>query len=139
MNAYRWEDLRVGLREAFDVALTAEMFDAFRALSGDENPLHADAEYAVRAGFPGRVAFGLLTSAFYSRLVGVHLPGKHALFHGLSVEFVTPAFAGDVLRVSGEVTHLSDAVRRIELRALILNQADKTVSRAKLSVGLHAA
>ena len=41
--------------------------------------------------------------------------------------------------VSGEVTHLSDAVRRIELRALILNQADKTVSRAKLSVGLHAA
>jgi 3-hydroxybutyryl-CoA dehydratase len=76
MNEYRWEELHVGLRHEFDVTLTDEMLGTFRALSGDTNPLHGDREFAVRAGFPGAVAFGLLTSAFYSQLVGVYLPGK---------------------------------------------------------------
>lgn len=138
MNAYRWDDLVVGLRHELTVVLTAEMFAAFAALSGDTNPLHVDADYARGAGFPGPVAFGLLTSSFYSQLVGVYLPGKYALLHGIDVDFVTPAFVGDTLLVSGEITYLTDAYHRVELRGRITNQAGKTVSKAKIRVGLHA-
>jgi 3-hydroxybutyryl-CoA dehydratase len=138
MNEYRWEELHVGLRHEFDVTLTDEMLGTFRALSGDTNPLHGDREFAVRAGFPGAVAFGLLTSAFYSQLVGVYLPGKYALLQGVDVDFVTPAFAGDRLRVSGEVSYLTDAYKQIQLRAKIVNQNDKVVSKAKIRVGLNA-
>jgi 3-hydroxybutyryl-CoA dehydratase len=138
MNAYRWADLRVGLRHEFDVALTAEMFGAFGALSGDTNPLHVDPAYAASAGFPGPVAFGLLTSALYSQLVGVHLPGRYALLHGIDLDFVSPAFAGDTLHVSGEITFLTDAYQQIQLRGRIVNQAAKVVSKAKIRVGLHA-
>jgi 3-hydroxybutyryl-CoA dehydratase len=138
MNAYRWDDLKVGLRHEFQVTLTAEMMQAFAAMSGDANPLHVDAAYATGAGFRGPVVFGLLTSSFYSQLVGVHLPGKYALLHGIDVDFVSPAFVGDTLRVAGEVTFLTDAYQRIELRARITNQDDKVVSKAKIRVGLHA-
>jgi 3-hydroxybutyryl-CoA dehydratase len=138
MNEYRWADLRVGLRHEFDVTLTAPMFDAFAALSGDTNPLHVDAAYAVGAGFPGPVAFGLMTSSLYSRLVGVHLPGRYALLQGIDIDFVSPAFAGDTLRVSGEVTYLTDAYQQIQLKGRIVNQAEKVVSKAKIRVGLHA-
>ena len=138
MNEYRWADLTVGLRAEFQVALTDEMMRAFAALSGDVNPLHVDAAYANGAGFRGPVAFGLLTSAFYSQLVGVHLPGKYALLHGIDVDFVSPAFAGDTLRVAGEISFLTDAYHRIEMRARITNQDDKVVSKAKIRVGLHA-
>src|SRR5262249_31210425 len=100
MNEYRWDDLKIGLRHEFEVTVTPAMMTAFAAMSGDENPLHVDAAYATRAGFRAPVAFGLLTSSFYSQLVGVHLPGRFALLHGIDVDFVTPAFAGEVLRVS---------------------------------------
>lgn len=138
MNEYRWADLRVGLRHEFDVTLTAPMFAAFATLSGDTNPLHVDAAYAVGAGFPGPVAFGLMTSSLYSRLVGVHLPGRYALLQGIDIDFVSPAFAGDTLRVSGEVTYLTDAYQQIQLKGRIVNQAEKVVSKAKIRVGLHA-
>jgi len=138
MNEYRWEELHVGLRHEFDVTLTDEMLGTFRALSGDTNPLHGDRDFAARAGFPGPVAFGLLTSAFYSQLVGVYLPGKYALLQGVDVDFVTPAFAGDRLRVSGEVSYLTDAYKQIQLRAKIVNQNEKVVSKAKIRVGLNA-
>lgn len=137
MNAYRWDELEVGLHHEFQVTLTADAMRAFAALSGDTNPLHADAAYAEGAGFRGPVVFGLCTSAFYSRLVGVYLPGRHALLHGIDLEFVSPAYVGDALLVAGEISYLSDAYRRIELRGRITNQEGKIVSKAKIRVGLH--
>jgi 3-hydroxybutyryl-CoA dehydratase len=137
MNEYRWEDLRVGLRHEFDVTLTDEMMRTFHALSGDGNPLHIDPAFAEKAGFPGPVAFGMLTSAFYSRLVGVHLPGRYALLQGIDLDFVSPAFVGTSLRVSGEISYLTDAYRRIEMRGRIVDALGKVVSKAKIRVGLH--
>ena len=137
MNAYRWEDLSVGLRHEFSVTLTAEMMAGFAAISGDTNPLHVDAEHAVAAGYPGPVAFGLLTSSFYSQLVGVHLPGRHALLHGLDLDFSSPAFVGDTLLVAGEISFLNDAYKQMEIRARITNQHGKRISKAKIRVGLH--
>lgn len=138
MNAYRWGDLKVGLRHEFQVTLTAEMMRAFAAISGDTNPLHVDAGYAAEAGFPGPVAFGLLTSSFYSQLVGVHLPGRHALLHGIDLDFSAPAYVGDALLVAGEISFLNDAYQQLEIRARITNQEGKRVSKAKIRVGLHA-
>jgi len=139
VNAYRWDELRIGLRHEFEVTVTAEMMAAFEALSGDTNPLHVDAAHATASGFRGPVVYGLLTSAFYSQLVGVHLPGRFALLHGIDVDFVSPAFVGDRLRVAGEITFLTDAYRRIEMRGRITNQDGKAVSKAKIRVGLHGA
>jgi 3-hydroxybutyryl-CoA dehydratase len=137
-NEYQWDDLEVGLRHEFTVTLTAEMMAAFAGISEDTNPLHVDADYAIGAGFPGPVAFGLLTSSFYSKLVGVHLPGRRALLHGIDLDFTSPAFVGDTLLVAGEISYLNDAHQQLELRARITNQDGKRVSRAKIRVGLHA-
>jgi 3-hydroxybutyryl-CoA dehydratase len=137
MNAYRWDELHEGLSGEFEAELTHSMMEDFLRLSGDDNPLHTSGEFAQRAGFPGVVAYGLLTSAFYSRLVGVYLPGKYCLLHGIDLEFVKPAFIGDRLRVSGRITYLNQAYRRAELRAVIHNRQGELISRAKIRVGLR--
>lgn len=137
MNSYRWSELHEGLTHEFSVRLDETMLDAFRSISGDTNPLHLDPVFAGARGYPNPVAFGLLTSAFYSQLVGVHLPGRDCVLHGIDVEFVKPAFAGDQLHVQGRVHHLSEAYKRVELRAHIRNQRGDTISRAKIRVGLH--
>jgi 3-hydroxybutyryl-CoA dehydratase len=137
MNDYRWEDLSLGMRVQFEVPLTEDMMTVFAAISGDLNPLHLDEAYARQNGFPGRVAFGMLTSSLYSRLVGMYLPGKRALLQGIDVEFKRPAHIGDVLTVSGEVTYLNEAYRRVELKGQIVNPAGKLISTAKIRVGVH--
>lgn len=138
MIDYQWGDLALGISAQFDVLLTSEMLTAFAALSGDVNPLHTDEQFARDAGFPGRVVFGMLTSAFYSRLVGMYLPGKRALLHGIDLEFKAPAFVGDTLTVSGKISFLNEAYQRLELKARILNQEGKLISKATIRAGLHA-
>jgi 3-hydroxybutyryl-CoA dehydratase len=126
------------LKHSFAVEITGEMLEQFRALSGDTNPLHADDGYAVTRGFPKKVAFGMLTAAFYSTLVGVHLPGEHALLHEVNARFLAPVFAGDKLVIAGEITHLHEAYRQAEIKAVITGPDGRPVSQAKIKVGLNA-
>lgn len=139
MNAYRWSDLRPGLEAGFQVTVDAAMLAAFRDLSGDHNPLHADPAFAAAQGHPDLVVHGLLTASFYSRLVGHYLPGRYALLHGLQVDFTAPVLVGTTLQVHGEVTALVEAYRRLELRARIHDGEGRLVSRARITVGLHEA
>jgi 3-hydroxybutyryl-CoA dehydratase len=138
MNAYRFDELAVGLGHAFTVTVTAAMVDRFRADTGDDNPLHADPTFAAEFGHPGVVVFGLLTASFYSTLVGVHLPGRHALLHGVDVGFLRPVYVGDTLTVAGAIAYRNEAYRQLELAATIHNQAGVKVSKAKLKVGVLA-
>jgi 3-hydroxybutyryl-CoA dehydratase len=137
MNDYQWPDLTIGKSESFEVEVTAAMLDGFAAISGDYNPLHMDAAFAQASGYPGRVVFGMLTASFYSRLIGMHLPGKRALLHGIDVEFKAPVSIGDRLTVTGEIAYLNDAYRRLEVKARIVNQGGKVVSKATIRAGLH--
>ncbi len=113
------------------------MAEQFAALSGDHNPLHVDAEYALSQGYPAPVIFGLMSSSLYSRLVGMYLPGKYALLQGLDIDFSLPCFAGELLTVNGEVSYMSEAYKRFEIRGRILNGNRKTVSKSTIRVGFH--
>ena len=134
-----WDEIHVGMKASFSRRLTDDDMLQFATLSGDVNPLHVDDAYAHAAGYSGRVVYGMLTSTLYSRLVGMHLPGELSLLHGMHIELVSPAFVGDSLVVEGEVVHLSEAFRRIELRARITRDDGQLISKAKISVGLHDA
>ena len=139
MNDFKWDELKIGMQAQFDVVLTADMPKAFALLSGDVNRLHSDADFAQRLGYPDQVVFGMLIAAFYSQLVGVHLPGAMVLLHGIDVDFNAPSFVGDKLTISGEIVFLNEAYRRIELKARVRNQAGKLISKATIRTGLHEA
>ena len=59
MNHYTLAEMTPGLTEEFTVTVTAEMMDAFCAITGDVSPIHIDADYAKGRGYPGRVVYGM--------------------------------------------------------------------------------
>ncbi len=136
MNEYRISDLSVGLQASFEVEVTNLMFDQFLAMSGDNNPLHLDPTFAKERGFKDRVAYGLMTSSFYSKLAGVYLPGKNAVLHGIDITFRKPAFSSDRLQVEGTISFINEAYGQIEIKASITNGNGELISKAKIKVGL---
>jgi len=138
MNRYDLAQIAEGMKASFEVQLTQEMMAAFRSITGDENPLHCDKEYAKAAGYPNTVAYGMLTASFFSTLVGMYLPGEKALFQSADVSFLAPVFPGQILRVLGEVSYINQAYGQIEIKAQVLNEADEKVAKAKLKVGVRS-
>ena len=135
MNEYRFEDLKIGQEEWFTVTVTEEMMRSFLELSGDENPLHNDVDFAKEQGYHDKVVYGLLTTSFLSRLVGVLLPGKYCLLQGIDVKYSRPVYVGDILIVKGTVEELHPSVQRAVLKVFVQNQDEKKVLKGKVEVG----
>ncbi len=136
MNHYTLADLKPGVTESFTVTVTEEMMDKFYAITGDNSPIHMDAEYAAGRGYPGRVVYGMLGASFLSTLAGVYLPGEHCLLHGMELKFAKPVFIGDTLTVTGVVDEVNDTFREITIKASIVNQHGKKVTRAVVKAGV---
>lgn len=135
MNEYRFEDLKIGKEEYFTVTVTEEMMKQFLELSGDSNPLHNDREFALSQGYQDKVVYGLLTTSFISKLVGVLLPGKYCLLQGIDVKYSRPVYVGDILIVKGIVDELHESVKRCSIKVEIQNQDEKKVVKGKVEVG----
>jgi len=136
MNEYKFSDIEIGLGESFEVKIDTSKMDKFLDISNDINPLHVDSNYAKKKGFPNRVVYGLLTSSFYSTLVGVYLPGKYCILQGIDIQFSKPVYIGDALKISGKVSYINEAYKQIEIKAFITNQNNEKVSKATIKTGV---
>ncbi len=122
---YSFDEIAIGLKHSFDVIINDEIVDNFAKISGDFNPLHMDEQYAIKTKFGKRVCHGMLLSSFFSRLVGMYLPGKNALYFSQNLNFVGPCFIGDQVTVKGEVIDKSESTKIIKLETTIKNQDEK--------------
>ena len=136
MNSYKFVDINVGLEESISVRVNSEKLDKFLKISGDINPLHTDAEYSKSKGFSDRVVYGMLTSSFFSTLVGVYLPGKYCILQGVDIQFSQPVYIDDILTITGKVSYINEAYKQLEIKAVIINQDNKKVSKATIKVGV---
>ncbi len=137
MNEYKFEDIKLNMVEEFKVEVTQKMQDDFKTNIGDINPIHSDKEFAQSKGFNNILVFGMLTASFYSKLVGVYLPGKNAIFQECKdLMFHNPVYIGDILQIKGEVIEIDERFKRITIKAIIRNQNNKKVCSAKLIAGV---
>ena len=115
------------MQKSFKVDISKNMLDAFGRDTGDHNPLHMSEEYASSTSFKKRVCSGMFLSSFFSRLVGMYLPGKHALHISQSLNFVNPCFIGETITVGGKVIDKSPATKIIKLETTITNESGKRI------------
>jgi len=135
-ETYDINSIEIGLNKKFNVTITESMLDNFAKLSGDYNPLHMDNDYAKTTKFEKRVVHGMLLSSFFSRLIGMHIPGKNALFLTQSLKFPAPGFIDDEVTVQGEVISKSLAAKIITLKTQITNKSGENlvIGEAKVLV-----
>lgn len=123
-----FKDIKVGQEASFKRTVTEQDIDRFSEITGDYNPLHFDDDYARCEQFDGRILPGLLTASFISRLIGMLLPGKQALYLSQEIKFVKPVYVGDTLSIKGTVLEKIPGKRdKIVLQTEITNQHDDVV------------
>ena len=125
-SEYSLVEIEIGMQKSFKVNISKNMLDVFGRHTGDYNPLHMSEEYASSTSFKKRVCSGMFLSSFFSRLVGMYLPGKHALHISQSLNFVNPCFIGETITVEGKVIDKSPATKIIKLETTITNELGKS-------------
>tara|TARA_B110000014_G_scaffold143295_1_gene99480 strand:- start:167 stop:598 length:432 start_codon:yes stop_codon:yes gene_type:complete len=122
---YTFDEIDIGLTKEFQITITESMVNNFANVSGDFSPIHIDEEYAKTTSFGKRVAHGMLLASFLSRVDGMYLPGKHALYFSQNLEFHNPCFINDKIKISSIVIDKSESTKILKIESKITNQNDK--------------
>ncbi len=136
-NEYIFDEIKIGMKETFQVTITEAMENNFAEITGNYNPLASNQEYAATTNYKKRICPGMFTASFFSRLTGMHLPGKYALVFSQSLNFVNICYIGDTITVEGEVIEKNNAARMITLNTIITNHEGKKLVYGKARVAFR--
>jgi acyl dehydratase len=134
VQTQRWfEDFVLGERFVIPSrTMTAAVFAAFQAASGDTHPIHYDVEYCRARGLPDLLAHGFQTlihtapgAGLFPFLVEDSLVG----FLEQSSRFLQPVYAGDTIYPALEVTELvgGRTTGAVTLASTVFNQRRELV------------
>ncbi|HEY1129913.1 MAG TPA: SDR family oxidoreductase [Roseateles sp.] len=120
-------DIAIGQVFEIERSFSAQDVQAFAAVSGDHSPLHVDPAYAAGTEFGRNVVHGILLASLFSQLVGMRVPGKHALYMGQDLTFRRPVLVDEPIRAIAKVTAKSEATSTLVLNTEIRSADDKVV------------
>ncbi|MBI1860733.1 MAG: MaoC family dehydratase N-terminal domain-containing protein [Deltaproteobacteria bacterium] len=133
---FHFDQVHLGDRHSHEYPLSEELHQSFMALFGDTNPLHADKEFAQKAGFQGPVIHGGILHGLLSHFIGRVFPGRQALLLGADVRYHAPSYPGDSVEIETVVAQRIEGERALILHLTIRNLTQcGVVARGKITVG----
>ncbi len=115
LGGYAFADLRVGMCATFAKTITEADIVLFAAVSGDNNAIHINEEFAAGTIFKGRIAHGLLSASVISAAIANKLPGPGSIYVSQSLRFRAPVRAGDTVPATVTVKEMIPVRSRVLL------------------------
>lgn len=126
-----FDSLKVGDCRQLTKTITNDDIRKFVELTGDDNPLHVDRQFANETSFKDIVVHGMLGASFISTVIGTKLPGPGALWVSQTLDFLLPVRLGDELTVLCTVLQKHERDRLLDLETRIVNQNGQTVLQGR--------
>jgi acyl dehydratase len=112
--------VQVGQVASVKRTFTQSDFDRFAVLSGDDNPIHVDAEFSARSKFGRTVAHGMFLYSVVCSVLGSQLPGPGTLQLEQELMFPSATPAEEEVEIRIEVTEVQPADGLAELTTLVI-------------------
>ena len=109
------EDLEIGMTRMLERKITQNDILLFSKVSGDQNPVHLDKEYAQQTIFGRRIAHGMLTASLISAVIAEQLPGHGTVYLSQTLKFMRPVLPSQLVTTTVKVTNIIYSNRRVTL------------------------
>jgi 3-hydroxybutyryl-CoA dehydratase len=105
-----------------------EMIRDFARITGDNNPLPLDVEFAKTTQFKRRIAHGMLVVSLISKVLGRDFPGAGTVYVSQFVKFRKPVYVGDTVEVQITVKDKNKEKRRLFLITNVLDNDQEVIT-----------
>jgi acyl dehydratase len=129
-----YEEVEVGDEVELTRTVTEEDVRRFAEISGDQNLIHTDKEFAAKTRFKKPIVHGMFTASLFSNLVGNKLPGNGSVYLTQDLNFKKPVYIGDTIRAKLTIIRKVDGPKILVLKTTACNQDDEVVLTGKAQV-----
>ncbi|MDC2966074.1 MaoC family dehydratase [Alphaproteobacteria bacterium] len=128
LHGFFIEDLRLNQTEEFEKKITEKDINEFAKLSGDDNPVHTNSDFAKKTIFKQKVAHGFLSASLISMLIATKLPGPGSIYLSQNLKFLAPVFIDDLVRVKVTVEEIDQEKKKVKLQTECFKNEKKIIS-----------
>lgn len=116
--------------------ITTDLIEDFSEVSGDENPLHMNEDYAEDGLFGGRIAHGMLSGAFISAALAGLAEDRDVIYLKQEMTFTAPVFPGETLTTTAEPTMIDDE-GNVVVKTIVKNGKSEIVVTGEATVQIQ--
>ncbi|WP_370278205.1 MaoC family dehydratase [Pontibacterium sp.] len=114
LHGYYLEDLEVGMSASYAKTISESDVYTFAGVSGDNNPIHINEEYAQTTPFKKRIVHGMFSAALISTVAGTRLPGPGAIYVDQQIKFRRPIYIGDTATATLTISEIDQRRGRVK-------------------------
>lgn len=108
----------------FTFQFSQDDVDAFAKISGDNNPVHLDADYAATTVYKKPIIHGFLGSSIISRVFGTMWPGEGTVYLQQKLSFKRPMYVDQEYKAMLEVKEVLEGKHRAIISTTIIETAN---------------
>lgn len=116
---HTFDSIQVGDTYSIKRFLSKADVEAFADVTGDDNPLHVDEEYASGTRFGHTVVHGVLLIGIISKVLGRDYPGHGSIAVSISAKFLRPVPVGSEVEIEIRVAEKIERHRHVRLRVYV--------------------
>lgn len=122
------DTLEIGMTATYSQTITDADIKSFAGISGDNNPVHMNDEFAIESQFGRRIAHGLLSASFFSALFGTKIPGPGCVYVSQNLKFLRPVYLNDTVTASVTIKGIDKEKRRVFFDTVCIVKSKKVIS-----------
>jgi len=109
----------------------------FARVTGDNNPLHLDADFAAQTPFKRPIIHGMLGACIFTKVLGTEFPGPGSVYLGQTLEFLRPMFVDTDYDVTFTVQSIDPAKHIAQILGEIRDTQTKKVTTRGVATLMH--
>lgn len=109
----------------------------FARVTGDNNPLHLDADFAAQTPFKRPIIHGMLGASIFTKVLGTEFPGYGSVYMGQTLEFLRPMFVETDYEATFTVQSLDPAKHTAQILGELRDRQTGKVTTRGVATLMH--
>ncbi|MBI4931110.1 MAG: MaoC family dehydratase [Bacteroidetes bacterium] len=126
-----------GFQYKYEFSFFNDDIIGFAKVSGDNNPIHLDEEYASKTIFKRRIIHGFLGGSVFSKVFGTIIPGEGTIYLSQSLKFMGPMYIGEPYTAVFDFLEVDVAKHRAKVQTKIVDCNNNVVISGEALVLNH--
>lgn len=120
--------IKLGQTFSHNFQFTQKEVNLFAEVTGDNNPVHIDFEYAATTMFKKPIIHGMLGASIFSKVFGTLFPGEGTIYLNQELKFSKPMYVDKGYTAFFEVVEVNEAKHRAKIDTFIKDEEGDIVT-----------
>ena len=119
--------IKVGDTFSHNITFNQNNVNVFAEITGDNNPIHINAEFAKNTPFGRPIVHGFYSASVFSMVFGTKFPGEGTIYMHQDMKFLAPVFVDEPYTAKFEMVEVNIEKHRGTIKCILENKEGKPV------------